>query len=234
MSVDTLLLNLKQNNKLGKFSGVNEARFSGVGVYIAVDGSNPQPKFYGELLNRGVKPYSLVVTKQGSSNNYGINVIIRNPYGISEIQKLVNGAFWRIFSGGGLNLDYSKNNIDTALTAIAETNNNNFTNSYTVKKGDTLNSIAKKFNTTASNLAKLNNISNINLISVGQVLKVTGTATTSTNSNTSSNNSSSNNSSSSNSETPQANDKDFFTEYGTYIMIGSFALVGVLILTGKK
>lgn len=45
-------------------------------------------------------------------------------------------------------------------------------NTYTVKKGDTLTSIAKKFNTTVKNLATVNNISNPNNINVGQVLKV--------------------------------------------------------------
>ena len=43
---------------------------------------------------------------------------------------------------------------------------------YTVVKGDTLTKIAKKFNTTVNALAKLNNIKNVNVISVGQVLKV--------------------------------------------------------------
>lgn len=47
---------------------------------------------------------------------------------------------------------------------------------YTVKKGDTLYAIAKNYNTTVSALAKLNNISNANLIYVGQVLVISGDA----------------------------------------------------------
>lgn len=47
---------------------------------------------------------------------------------------------------------------------------------YTVVKGDTLSAIAKKYNTTVSKLAELNNISNVNLIYVGQVLKLDGSA----------------------------------------------------------
>jgi hypothetical protein len=46
------------------------------------------------------------------------------------------------------------------------------TATYTVKKGDTLTAIAKKYKTTVSNLAKLNNIKNVNLIYVNQKLKV--------------------------------------------------------------
>lgn len=41
---------------------------------------------------------------------------------------------------------------------------------YTVKSGDTLSSIAKKYNTTYQKIAKDNNISNPNVISVGQKL----------------------------------------------------------------
>lgn len=47
---------------------------------------------------------------------------------------------------------------------------------YTVKKGDTLSGIAKKYGTTVSKLASLNNIKNVNLIYVGQVLVISGTA----------------------------------------------------------
>lgn len=45
---------------------------------------------------------------------------------------------------------------------------------YTVKKGDTLSAIARKYNTTVSAIAKLNNIQNTNLIYVGQVLVISG------------------------------------------------------------
>lgn len=49
---------------------------------------------------------------------------------------------------------------------------------YTVVWGDTLSSIAKKYGTTVSILAKLNNISNPNYIVVGQKLIVSGSAAT--------------------------------------------------------
>ena len=50
--------------------------------------------------------------------------------------------------------------------------------SYTVKSGDTLSAIAKEKNTTGDAIAKKNKISNVNLISVGQVLEIEGTNTT--------------------------------------------------------
>mgnify|MGYP000965156814 CR=1 FL=1 len=49
---------------------------------------------------------------------------------------------------------------------------------YTVKSGDTLSAIAKENNTTVDAIAKKNKISNVNLISVGQVLEIEGANTT--------------------------------------------------------
>lgn len=51
-------------------------------------------------------------------------------------------------------------------------------NTYTVRSGDTLSSIASKFGTSYQTLASLNGISNPNLIYAGQVLQVTGSAST--------------------------------------------------------
>jgi len=49
---------------------------------------------------------------------------------------------------------------------------------YTVKSGDTLGAIARNHNTTINELVRMNNISNPNLIHVGQTLKVAETQTT--------------------------------------------------------
>lgn len=55
---------------------------------------------------------------------------------------------------------------------------------YTVQKGDTLSGIASKYNTTVSKIAKLNNISNVNLIYVGQKLTISGSVSSSSSSTT--------------------------------------------------
>lgn len=57
---------------------------------------------------------------------------------------------------------------------------------YTVKSGDTLSEIAAAYNTTVGALAKLNNISNVNLIYVGQKLIISGDAVTTKKNSTSS------------------------------------------------
>ena len=49
--------------------------------------------------------------------------------------------------------------------------------SYTVKSGDTLSAIAVSHNTTVDKIAQKNKISNIHLISVGQVLELDDTTT---------------------------------------------------------
>lgn len=50
--------------------------------------------------------------------------------------------------------------------------------SYTVKSGDTLSEIASTYNTTVEQLASLNSISNVDFITVGQVLELDSTAST--------------------------------------------------------
>ena len=57
------------------------------------------------------------------------------------------------------------------FTIISNTYSNDST-TYTVKKGDTLTSIAKKYGTSVSNLVNLNNIRNANLIYPNQILRI--------------------------------------------------------------
>ncbi|MEC0539052.1 LysM peptidoglycan-binding domain-containing protein, partial [Bacillus glycinifermentans] len=52
---------------------------------------------------------------------------------------------------------------------------------YTVKKGDALSVIAKKYNTTVKALQSLNNIKDPNKIYVGQKLKISGSASKTSN-----------------------------------------------------
>lgn len=56
----------------------------------------------------------------------------------------------------------------TTIVSAASTSNM----VYTVRKGDTLSGIAKKYKTTVNKLVELNNIKNANLIIIGQVIKI--------------------------------------------------------------
>lgn len=57
---------------------------------------------------------------------------------------------------------------------------------YTVQRGDTLSSVAARFGTTWEQLAEINGLANPNFITVGEVLKLSGTATVTTAATTSS------------------------------------------------
>jgi len=65
-----------------------------------------------------------------------------------------------------------------ALFALSTTVAN--ADSYTVKAGDTVSAIAANYNTSTSAIEKANQLSNINLIFVGDKLEVNGTSTTAT------------------------------------------------------
>src|SRR5690606_22922740 len=69
----------------------------------------------------------------------------------------------------------------TSKTTSSKTTSSSVT-TYTVKKGDTLSHIAKRFGTTVNELVRLNNIKNPNLIYPGLKLKIKGTANTKNNS----------------------------------------------------
>lgn len=77
------------------------------------------------------------------------------------------------------NPNYTPSGGDEVNNSIAASLSNLFGGgTYTVKSGDTFNKIAAKFNMTAAQLKALNpQVTNINVISVGQVLRVSGSAT---------------------------------------------------------
>src|SRR5690606_16464754 len=64
---------------------------------------------------------------------------------------------------------------NTNKSTSSKTNSSSVT-TYTVKRGDTLSHIAKRFGTTVNELVRLNNIKNPNLIFPGQELKINGSA----------------------------------------------------------
>lgn len=92
------------------------------------------------------------------------------------------------YTSNSTNLPESSQNgssevVEQPSVIVPETPQTN-TQTYKVVSGDTLSSIATKYNTTYQALAQLNGITNPNLIGIGQVLKVNGTTSTPTASNT--------------------------------------------------
>lgn len=71
-----------------------------------------------------------------------------------------------LLENGGYNYDEIQKIVNEKLS------NQNLVKLHYVKKGETLSKIAKQYNTTVSELVKLNNIKNKNLIKIGQILKI--------------------------------------------------------------
>lgn len=88
-------------------------------------------------------------------NSYG-NWCINNQMEVAKALFIPNNT--KIINGGGFNWIRENSHI--------------IDNTYKVVKGDTLTSIAKKYNTTVDELVELNNIKNKNLIKIGNILKI--------------------------------------------------------------
>ena len=91
--------------------------------------------------------------------------IINNQYDVYKALYLFDNI--KILNSGGYN--WIKTNTLEENKVILNTN------TYIVKKGDNLTKIAKQYNTRVSELVKLNNIRNLNLIYIGQILKLPST-----------------------------------------------------------
>lgn len=78
------------------------------------------------------------------------------------------------WAGKYLNGDTRKSILGSRYNEVMTVINGGLNNGqvYTVKSGDTLSSIAAKYNTTYTHLANINNITNPNLIYVGQRIKI--------------------------------------------------------------
>ena len=85
-----------------------------------------------------------------------------------------------------VNQSSSSNSSSSSQSGSATTNTETSAASYTVKSGDTLSGIASQYNTTVNQIVSLNQLSNPNLIYVGQVLKLKNSQTTNSSSSSSS------------------------------------------------
>lgn len=84
-----------------------------------------------------------------------------------------------------VNQSSNSNSSSSDQSSSATTNTEASAASYTVKSGDTLSGIASQYNTTVNQIVSLNQLSNPNLIYVGQVLKLKNSQTTNSSSSSS-------------------------------------------------
>ena len=122
-----------------------------------------------------------------TSNILSIGQVLKLPSDkVSDIEKEENTISYTVQKGDSLysiarkydtTIDRIKklNNLTTNLLSIGQVllipTDTNLETTYTVKKGDSLYSIAKKYNTTVDRLKQLNNLTS-NLLSIGQILIV--------------------------------------------------------------
>ena len=122
-----------------------------------------------------------------TSNILSIGQVLKLPSDkVSDIEKEENTISYTVQKGDSLysiarkydtTIDRIKdlNNLTTNLLSIGQVllipTDTNLETTYTVQKGDSLYSIAKKYNTTVDRLKQLNNLTS-NLLSIGQILIV--------------------------------------------------------------
>ena len=95
---------------------------------------------------------------------------------VDEIKRLNNLSSNVLSIGQVLKIPSSSESSNTG-------SNTGTTNTYVVKSGDSLYSIARKYNTTVDELKRLNNLTS-NVLSIGQVLKIPSSESSNTGSNT--------------------------------------------------
>ncbi|MDY0083469.1 MAG: LysM peptidoglycan-binding domain-containing protein [Ignavibacteriaceae bacterium] len=124
---------------------------------------------YGDNTTKNTSNVNYYKVKSGDSIGQ-----IADKYGvkISDIQKWNNLSDSKILAGSTLKI-YSDANINDIPTVDKTTVNSNKTNNqvYVVKKGDSLFSVAQRYNTTVAKIKSLNNLKSNNILA-GQKLLV--------------------------------------------------------------
>ena len=101
-------------------------------------------------------------TGNGWYQNSNGNWVINNQYDVHKALYLLDSV--KVLNSGGYNWIKTNTLVENEVTQNKKT--------YTVKKGDNLINIAKTYNTTVTELVRLNNITNKNLIYIGQILNL--------------------------------------------------------------
>lgn len=162
------------------------------GTYIAPTGSNYYTVKSGDSLWSISKKYGITVDELKQANNLtsnllsiGQNLLIPTKESEATTNEYIvqkGDTLYGIANKFNTTVDNLKsiNNLTTDSLSIGQVlklpSTTASTNTYTVKAGDTLYGIANKYNTTVDTLKSLNNLTS-NTLSIGQVLKLHSSAT---------------------------------------------------------
>ena len=162
------------------------------GTYIAPTGSNYYTVKSGDSLWSISKKYGITVDELKQANNLtsnllsiGQNLLIPTKESETTTDEYIvqkGDTLYGIANKFNTTVDNLKsiNNLTTDSLSIGQVlklpSTTASTNTYTVKSGDTLYGIANKYNTTVDTLKSLNNLTS-NTLSIGQVLKLHSSAT---------------------------------------------------------
>ena len=137
------------------------------------------------------RKYNTTVNNLKTLNNLtsdilSIGQVLRVPSSETGTMETTNNQTYTVKAGDslwGISRKYNTtvnnlktlNNLKSDILSIGQTllipNNNPVANTYTVKSGDTLWSISRKYNTTVNELKSLNNLTT-NSLSIGQILRL--------------------------------------------------------------
>lgn len=137
-----------------------------------IDFLNNNYKELAEAVIKAIANYGGYTYKGPTSN---LEYVVKKGDTLYGISKMYNVSVDDIKKYNGLTSN------DLSIGKVLKIPNTlNVYDSYTVKRGDTLYSIARKYNTTVDNLRRLNNLNNDSL-SIGQVILLPGVDTSSDN-----------------------------------------------------
>lgn len=156
-------LNVEQINEISFAFLQKVQQLTGKEVIIYSDSSNANNTFNSQLANT----YPLWVAQYGVSTPNTGNWTQYEGFQYSD-----SGTVPGISGYTDLDTFTEQIFLNSSENISTPENTSNQIQTYTVQPGDTLSQIASKYNTTVSEIAGLNGISNPNLIYVGQVLKI--------------------------------------------------------------
>ena len=189
---ETLILSFRSTDLQNNNVNISNAITESINDYL--DKRNTYTVKSGDTLYSISKKFNVTVNDLKNINNLGngpisIGQVLKIPEIINNSENINNNQNTYIVKKGDSLYSIAKNynttvdelkrlnNLNNNVLSIGQSliipnfnnNNNSSNNTYTVKSGDSLYSIARNFNTTVDELKRLNNL-NSNLLSIGQIL----------------------------------------------------------------